>query len=154
MGGSKVGVEVIRARLAGRELALELRRVSSVLTNEEAQGIEVIDPSPWLGSRSIHEGHVALVLPEVGPPVGVRLGEVLGFERWPKRRLHIIPDWLAQHLPAILFRGCGWDEELGAIWLLDIDHLIQAWHDDRKRESEVLRRQAQPQREHKPFMPE
>ena len=39
----RLSIEVVRAKLAGREIALELRRVSSVLTNDEAQGIELID---------------------------------------------------------------------------------------------------------------
>ena len=149
----RLSIEVVRAKLAGREIALELRRVSSVLTNDEAQGIELIDPSPWLGARSIHQGHVALVLPEVGPPVGVRLGEVRGFERWTKRELFPLPEWLGKHMPEILFEGCGWKEDVGAIWLLDVDRLIKAWLADRKREREMLRRQAQ-QKHKQQSMPE
>ena len=63
-----------------------------------------------------------------------------GFERWTQRELYPIPAWVAGHLPGVLFHGCGWDEAHGAIWMLDVDALIQAWVQDRRRDNEAMRR--------------
>lgn len=117
-------VEVVRATLGDLEVALELRALNSVLTQREAAGVDLVDPAPWLGVEGHARQHVGLVLPEGAPPVGICLGVVRGFERWGARQLYPLPPWLGALTPDVLAPACGWDEEHGAIWVLDVAALV------------------------------
>lgn len=120
-------LEVIRTSFGPLELAIELHEVSSVLNSEEAKGLELLDPAQQLGLRPIGRGHVGFVEPEFGPPVGVRLGDVRGFEKWSPRNILALPDWIADFLPDVLKRACGHDEYGEIVWLLDIVKLTEKY---------------------------
>ena len=120
-------LEVIRTEFGPLELAVELHEVSSVLNSEEAKGLELLDPAQQLGLRPIGRGHVAFVEPAFGPPVGVRLGNVRGFEKWTPRNILTLPEWIANFLPDVLKRACGHDENGEIVWLLDIVKLTEQY---------------------------
>lgn len=118
-------VEMVRAELGPVLLALELTQLQSVLTAEEARGLELLDVRDWLGARARPLEHVGLVTPPSQPPLGIGLGRVIGVERWGPQRLYPLPGWLQALAPPILLPACGWDpERLRAIWLLDVEALI------------------------------
>ena len=120
-------LEVIRTRFGPMELAIELHEVSSVLDYQEAQGLELIDPAQLLGLRPISEGHVGFIEPAFGPPVGVLLGVVRGFEKWTPQNIRNLPSWIADFLPEVLERACGHDEMGDIVWLLDIVKLTEKY---------------------------
>lgn len=118
-------LEVIRTRFGPIELAIELHEVSSVLDYGEGQGIQLIDPAPKLGLRPLGGGHVGYVEARFGPPVGVLIGEVRGFEKWTPTNILSLPDWIANYLPDVLKGACGSDEQGDIVWLLDIKKLTE-----------------------------
>ncbi len=120
------GVEVLRFRMRPFELVVELSEISSVLSFEEAEGLRVYDPAPFLGLAPTRGGHVGLVEGYGGPPVGVCLGEVWGSEMWSARGLLVLPDWLHGHVPRILRKGCGYDNLRQLVWLLDLKELVRS----------------------------
>ena len=120
-------LEVIRTQFGPMELAVELHEVSSVLDYREAQGLELIDPAQLLGLRPISQGHVGFIEPTFGPPVGVLLGVVRGFEKWTPHNILGLPTWMADFLPEVLKRACGHDEQGDIVWLLDIVKLTEKY---------------------------
>ncbi len=117
------GLEVIRTRFGPLELAIELKQVSSVLDYGEGQGLRLIDPAPKLGLRPMVGGHVGFVEPQFGPPVGIKIGEVRGFQIWTPSNILALPDWIANYLPDVLFGACGTDQNAEIVWLLDLRKL-------------------------------
>lgn len=122
---SSLKVDVIRTCFGPLELALELQQVSSVLDYREGHGLQLIDPAPLLGLRPLGSGHVGFVVAEVGPPVGVMIGEVRGFETWTASRIMRLPKWLENYLPAVLKPACGIDDDGEIVWLLDLRGLTR-----------------------------
>lgn len=118
-----VELEVIRTRFGPLELAIELKQVSSVLDYTEGQGLQLVDPAPQLGLRPLGGGHVGFVEPDFGPPVGVKIGEVRGFEKWTPANILTLPDWIAHYLPDVLEGACGNDENGEVVWLLNLRKL-------------------------------
>ncbi|QDG51000.1 hypothetical protein FIV42_09705 [Persicimonas caeni] len=118
-------LDVIRTRFGPLELAIELHEVSSVLDYGEGQGITLIDPAPRLGLRPLGGGHVGYVEPEFGPPLGIKIGEVHGFEKWTPANILSLPDWIANYLPDVLKGACGSDEKGEIVWLLDLRKLTE-----------------------------
>lgn len=118
-------VDVIRTRFGPLELALDLQQISTVLDYREGHGLQLIDPAPHLGLRPLGGGHVGFVVAEVGPPVGVIIGEVQGFETWTASRIMSLPKWLKNYLPAVLKPACGIDENGDVIWMLDLLRLTR-----------------------------
>lgn len=116
-------LDIIRTRFGPLELAIELHEVSSVLDYGEGQGITLIDPAPRLGLRPLGGGHVGYVEPEFGPPVGIKIGEVHGFEKWTPANILSLPDWIASYLPDVLKGACGNDERGEIVWMLDLRKL-------------------------------
>ena len=111
----------------------------------EAMGLSLIDPERWVGEREKgaeperERGHVALVLPDHGPPAGVYLGEVLTFETWTSERIRPIPPWLSRHIPAVFWPACAWsDRDERAIWLIRVNALIEMGDLDRGFEETLL----------------
>jgi hypothetical protein len=120
-----VELDVIRTQFGPLELAIELHAVSSVLDYGEGQGLRLIDPAPELGLRPISGGHVGFVEPAFGPPVGVKIGRVRGFEKWRPSNILSLPDWIAHFLPDVLAEACGTDEQGEIVWLLDLRKLTE-----------------------------
>lgn len=118
------GVDVLRFRMRPFELVVELSAISSLLSFEDAAGLRVYDPGPFLGLGSTVGGHVGLVEGYGGPPVGVCLGEVWGTEVWGAESLLVLPDWLHAGVPEILRKGCGYDNLRRLVWLLHLDALV------------------------------
>jgi chemotaxis signal transduction protein len=118
-------IDVIRTRFGPLKLALELQQVSSVLDYREGHGLQLIDPAPMLGLRPLGSGHVGFVVAEVGPPVGVIIGEVCGFEKWSASRILPLPKWLENFLPGVLKAACGIGDDGEIVWLLDLRKLTQ-----------------------------
>jgi chemotaxis signal transduction protein len=122
---SAPSLDVIRTRFGPLELAVELHQVSSVLDYGEGQGLPLVDPAPRLGLRPLGGGHVAYMEPEAGPPVGVLIGEVLGFEKWTPANIISLPGWIASYLPDVLEAACGSDERGDIVWLMDLRRVTQ-----------------------------
>lgn len=118
-------LEIIRTRFGPLELAVNLHEVSSVLDYREGQGLQLIDPAPQLGLRPLGGGHVGYIEPDFGPPVGVLIGEVLGFEKWTPANILLLPDWVAGYLPDVLKGACGHDERADVVWLLDLKKVVR-----------------------------
>jgi chemotaxis signal transduction protein len=118
-------LEVIRTRFGPIELAVELHLVSSVLDYGEGHSLQLIDPAPRLGLRPLGGGHVGFVEPDIGPPIGIKIGEVRGFEKWTPANILSLPDWIANYLPDVLKRACGNDENGEIVWLLDLKKLTE-----------------------------
>ena len=129
-GGARV--PVVRSALGGAvgsggavvEMACELRRFSSLLTFEEAQAIQLIDPAPRLGLSRTRSGSVGL-LDLGGPPRGVCLGALRGLETWGPQQVLRLPDWLRTWLPPALKGGCGLGPDGEVVWLLELDWLAR-----------------------------
>ncbi|MBA2663086.1 MAG: hypothetical protein H0U74_12390 [Bradymonadaceae bacterium] len=119
-------VDVLRFRLRPFELVVELAAISSVLDFEEAQGMILLDPAPYLGLLPSRAGHIGLLEARGGPPIGLCLGEVWGAESWSGERLLELPSWLKGTLPVILRKACGYDNLKRIVWMLDLDRLRQA----------------------------
>ncbi|AWV91181.1 hypothetical protein [Bradymonas sediminis] len=117
---SQLKVEVVRTRFGPLQLALELKQISSVLDYREGHGLQLVDPAPRLGLRPLGGGHVGFVVAEIGPPVGVIIGEVQGFETWTASRIMALPKWLRNYLPDVLKPACGVDENGDIVWMLDL----------------------------------
>ena len=124
-GDRPAQLEVIRTRFGPLELAVELHEVNSVLDYGEGQGLTLVDPAPELGLRPIGAGHVGYVEPDFGPPLGVCIGTVRGFEKWTPANILPLPDWLAAYLPDVLKKACGNDEQGDIVWLLDLKKVTQ-----------------------------
>jgi chemotaxis signal transduction protein len=118
-------LDVIRTRFGPLELAVELHQVSSVLDYNEGHSLKLIDPAPRLGLRPLGDGHVGFVEPEFGPPIGIKIGEVRGFEKWTPANILSLPDWIANYLPDVLKGACGNDENGEIVWLLDLRKLTE-----------------------------
>lgn len=118
-------IEVIRSSFGPLELALELHQVSSVLDYREGHGLYLVDPAPQLGLRPLGSGHVGFVVTEAGPPVGVMIGEVSGFETWDAGRIQELPAWLRDFLPAVLKPACGIDDQGQIVWMLDLAAVLE-----------------------------
>lgn len=119
----RASLEVIRTQFGPLELAIELKQVSSVLDYREGQGLRLIDPAPKLGLRPMVGGHVGFVEPRFGPPVGIKIGTVRGFEKWTPANILTLPEWIAKYLPGVLLGACGNDQNGDIVWLLDLRKL-------------------------------
>ena len=117
-------IEVIRTRFGPLELAMELHQVSSVLDYSDGHGLYLVDPAPLLGLRPLGKGHVGFVVSAHGPPVGVLIGEVSGFETWDAQRILKLPEWLKNYLPPVLKEACAVDDRGQLVWLLDLPSVI------------------------------
>lgn len=122
---SRGELEVIRTRFGPLELAVELHQVSSLLDYRDGHGLQLVDPAPLLGLRPLGQGHVGFVVAEAGPPVGVILGEVRGFEKWSAARIMMLPRWLQNYLPEVLWPACALDDGGALVWLLDLAKLTR-----------------------------
>lgn len=123
-------VDVLLFELRGHRLAVELQLVSSILAPHEAEGMQQLDPRPYLLAADVdatqldapdREQRVGLV--EVpGPPTVIVLGEVLGAERLDVSNVVSIPDWIANWMPPVFAPACGIVDDR-VVWLVDLDTL-------------------------------
>lgn len=124
-------VEALVFRLGPHLVALELQKISSVLAVQESEGMERLDPRPYLYSaaqadelRDKPEDRVGLLLLD-GPPMVLFLGEILGTLSLSNRAILPLPKWMARGIPEILHPGITlWEEEV--VWLLNLDTLRRA----------------------------
>ena len=106
-------------------LAVELKRVSTLLNVEDAAGMRRLDPRAPLGLEVVERGSDRVgLLDGPGPPTVLYLGTVLGMETISARELVALPPWLAKLMspalqPAVLPRG----EKV--VWLLNLDTLTK-----------------------------
>lgn len=123
-------VDVLLFRLGAHRLAVELDLVSSVLSPDDATGMDRIDPRPHLLSADADDAPLpepdadALVglLDMAGPPRVVLLGEVLGATTLDRSNVLAVPGWLADFLPDVLRPAFAWIDQK-VVWLLDLDTL-------------------------------
>src|SRR5690554_1103427 len=120
---SSAALDALFFRCGTVTLCVELKLVSSVLTNEDAS-MTVLDPRPHLGLTPTEHGMVGL-LNVPGPPVSLYLGTVLGTFPLVPRDLLPVPGWLRGHLPDIL-RPAITLLDGKVVWLLDLDTLSPA----------------------------
>ncbi|MFU8807005.1 MAG: hypothetical protein ACNA8W_24570, partial [Bradymonadaceae bacterium] len=92
----------------------------------------LIDPACFQNLKPTRGGHVGLLNRPSGPPLGLRLGEIVGAETWNAYHLLAVPPWLSHWLPTILRPGCAPEESGKVVWLLDLDTL-----DEMERQSPV-----------------
>lgn len=126
-------IDILIFRLGAHRLAVELHKISSVLTGGEAQSMERLDPRRFLDHHTEttleDDGHStddlslrAGLLNQDGPPTALILGEVLAATALNAHDLIELPLWLKAHLPSIIYPRCLWTGQ-NIVWLLNLDTL-------------------------------
>ena len=118
-------LRLVEARWGSSRFAVELTELHSVLTMQEARGLELIQLSPWLGAAAQPGQHVGLLARADGPPLGLCLGQVLAFRTCHASSLMALPRWLYPHLSPIFWPACLHDPATSQVtWLLNLHALL------------------------------
>lgn len=104
--------------------AVEVARVSSLVSPDEAEGIELVDLAEIVGLTRWRTSQVAF-LDRAG--FGIVLGEdAARIEVWDITRIAALPPWISATAPSFFKPVCGMDRDGNLVWVLDTDQLVEA----------------------------
>ena len=125
-------LHLVQTRYGPLKLAVDIRALHSVLTQDEARGITLIDAGPWLGltpERPERRQHIGLLAQNHGPPQGVYLGQIERSFSVSASALYPLSEWIKAQLCPLLHTACLLDSSGEAIWLLNTSALLALHHE-------------------------
>lgn len=124
-------LHLVQTRYGPLKIAVDICELHSVLTQDEARGITLIDAGPWLGLEAELPGqrrHIGLLAQHNGPPLGVYLGQIERSFSVSASALYPLSAWIKAQLCPLLHSACLFDPSGEAIWLLNTSALLASYH--------------------------
>lgn len=120
-------LHLVQTRYGALKIAVDIQALHSVLTQDEARGIALIDAGPHLGlapEAPERRQHIGLLAQHNGPPMGVYLGQIERSFSVSASALYPLSAWIKAQLCPLLHAACLFDSSGEAIWLLNTSELL------------------------------